>query len=391
MRDDIMVPHRSDSRLGALSEVPQSGSLLSVVAAAAANPDVDGAKFELLMRLMNEQQDRQAKREEEDRAREAKHLWDLAMNAVQSEILQVMKTKDNTQTKSKYAALEDIDEMARPIYTGRGFSLTFKQVPADEPKHVKLICTATHTGGHSEDYPLEGRVDNIGPNGTPNKTELHGVISTTSVVRRVLTCLVFNIVARGQDDDGNSAGGRIDHRQSPADVLRNGDRKVPPKTWLGVAICKLEKLSGEEWVAALVGLLKEVPSLEDVNSTAVLPGVKDAAHNAPDAVKTRIAAAFKAARERLTAKPAADTEGHRPPETHDEPAQDGPIMPDTELKQAFSYVEGCAKAKDKADLDALTKSIQGWVQRMMNAERGDILALIRDAHAAASARIEGKK
>jgi hypothetical protein len=43
--------------------------------------------------------------------------------------------------------------------------------------------------------------------GRPNKTALHGLGSSVSYLRHYLTCMIFNVVMRGEDDDGNGFPG----------------------------------------------------------------------------------------------------------------------------------------------------------------------------------------
>ena len=56
-------------------------------------------------------------------ANEARKTFAVAFSIVQSKISSIVKTKLNPQTHSKYATLDNILEIAKPIYTTEGFSM----------------------------------------------------------------------------------------------------------------------------------------------------------------------------------------------------------------------------------------------------------------------------
>lgn len=136
-------------------------------------------------------------------ADQARAAFAAAMNAAQAEIQPVVRTTENTQTRSWYGRLEDVDEAIRPIYLRHGFSLAFSTVEPLAPGNVRLECRVTHIVGHEERYYREAAPDTLGPKGAPVKTALHGAASTETFLRRYLTCGVFNVVFRGLDRDGN--------------------------------------------------------------------------------------------------------------------------------------------------------------------------------------------
>jgi hypothetical protein len=139
---------------------------------------------------------------EREQARQAMEAFNVAMSAAQGEIRAVVKNAYNDQTKSKFATLEAVDEAIRPIYTQHGFRVSFTETPDDAPE-MRITCIVAR-GAHVENYSLPALADMTGPKGAPNKTQVQGVGSTVSYLRRYLTCLVFNVATR-DDNDGNRA------------------------------------------------------------------------------------------------------------------------------------------------------------------------------------------
>lgn len=173
---------------------------LAIIMAAVENPAVDADKMEKLLAMYE--------RIEDDKRRAA---YNLAMAECQSEMEPVLRDRLNTHTKAKYAQLETIDAKIRPIYTKHGFSLTFGTLSGAPAKHYRLFCDCRHRGGHVERVEADFPEDIAGINGTPNKTPIQAMVSTSSYARRCLTCLVFNVATFGEDNDGNGPlSGTID-------------------------------------------------------------------------------------------------------------------------------------------------------------------------------------
>lgn len=123
-----------------------------------------------------------------------------AMFAAQAEMVPVVRADPGE--KKKYAKLERIDAAIRPIYTKHGFSLSFNS-SALENGGVKILCKLRHKLGGIEQYELSStELDMAGPKGGANKTSIQGLGSTISYLRRYLTCLIFNVALKDEDDDG---------------------------------------------------------------------------------------------------------------------------------------------------------------------------------------------
>lgn len=190
-----------------VAPVYEPDSLLNFVAMAVRDPATDVAKLETLLRMQREIV-----------ADEARLAFNRAMSLVQSEMQPVVRDAENSETKSRYARLETIDAVIRPIYSRHGFSLSFNELPAERPG-IKIACDVAHSGGHSAAYSLEAVLDVAGPKGGINKTPLHGLGSAVSYLQRYLTRMIFNVVLRNEDNDGNWRGSTIRLTAAQCDEL----------------------------------------------------------------------------------------------------------------------------------------------------------------------------
>jgi len=175
---------------GAIVQPQAPSTLVAFLARAVHDPSVDVHKLEAIYRMQRELV-----------ADERRAAFHRAMNLVQSELQPVVRNALNSETRSKYATLEAVDAAVRPIYSKHGFALSFTEAPSDDPE-LKITCLVTRDG-HTETYFLSALSDTVGPKGTPNKTNVQGVGSSVSYLRRYLTCLIFNIALANEDNDGN--------------------------------------------------------------------------------------------------------------------------------------------------------------------------------------------
>jgi hypothetical protein len=177
-------------------------SLMQVIAAAAANPQVDVSKMQALLE-MKMRLDQIA----------AEQAFNLAMKAAQDEMVPIVRNCQNSQTGSKYASLEQIDYEIRPIYTKHGFSLSFNS-PDVAAGELRLSCDVRHIGGYTKAYFLQGALDLTGPKGTQNKTSIMALGSSVTYLQRYLTRMIFNLIIKGEDKDGVIMTGFITEDQT---------------------------------------------------------------------------------------------------------------------------------------------------------------------------------
>jgi hypothetical protein len=155
---------------------------------------VGGADVEKLERLMALQE-----RWEKEQARKA---FFAAMNRVQSQVEPIIKRSVNQQTRSKYAKLEAVNRVLKPLMTQEGFSVAFSEGEGKDGQ-VRVNAMVMHKDGHSQEYHVDLALDNKGMQGAVNKTEVHGKASTLSYGRRYLATLIFDLAFLDEDDDGN--------------------------------------------------------------------------------------------------------------------------------------------------------------------------------------------
>jgi len=166
--------------------------MMQMIEQVALNPDADVEKLRAVMDMKMQMFDRGAEIE-----------FNAAMSRAQSEMVPVIAGSENKQTKSKYAKLERIIEDISPIWTKHGFALTFGSGECPKDGWYRVECEVSHSAGHSKKYHADLPPDMTGIAGSVNKTAIHGFGSTVSYGRRYLTCLVFNIAVKGEDNDGN--------------------------------------------------------------------------------------------------------------------------------------------------------------------------------------------
>lgn len=173
----------------------------------------DGGAYEILMRAAKDPAiDSQKVRElwqiaREIRRDQAEMAFNTAMTACQAEMPVVVGKTKNSQTGSFYAALEEVDRVARPIYTRHGFALSFGTADCPIQGWYRETCTVSHRDGYSRERFADLPPDLVGIKGNPNKTGVQGFGSTMSYGQRYLTKLIFNIVIAGEDKDGNKQPG----------------------------------------------------------------------------------------------------------------------------------------------------------------------------------------
>ena len=186
--DMSAVTDRKDKAVVSASETT---ALINVIERAARDPNIDIDKMERLLAM-----------QERIFARTAEAEFNAAMSACQAEMPIIKATFQNEQTGSLYAALEEIDRIAKPIYTRHGFGLSFGTTDCPIEGLYRQTCKVSHRAGHSEMRFADLPLDTMGPKGTPNKTAIQGFSSSMTYGQRIITRLVFNIVI-GDDTDGN--------------------------------------------------------------------------------------------------------------------------------------------------------------------------------------------
>lgn len=137
-------------------------------------------------------------------AGEAKKAFASAMAAAQNEMPTVIKDKQNGQTRSTYASMEQVQSTIKPVYIKHGLTVSFGEVPHPREDWLTVEAIVRHRDGHEERYYESAPIDTVGPKGNAVKTGLHGSQSSRTYLQRTLLCAIFSVTVADQDMDGNN-------------------------------------------------------------------------------------------------------------------------------------------------------------------------------------------
>lgn len=194
------MPEQQSLTVREEAPLQQAGpSLLQVIAAAAADPRTDIEKMRALIEM-----------ERAIRLDQAQIEFNAAMSRLQSKLPRVVKRraiKTGETVRSKYAALEDIDIIARPRLDEEGFSVTYTTDTND--KGTTTIATIRHRFGHTSESKVWVPFDK-----SQYRTDAQSQGSTIQYGKRYAFCNGFNIIVIGQDDDGQGAAPMVNDQQA---------------------------------------------------------------------------------------------------------------------------------------------------------------------------------
>jgi len=182
-KNEVAIPRSTDPVI----------STIQMIERAAVNPEVDIDKMERLMNMQERMMDRNAETE-----------FNQAMSIAQSEVGFVNVDLKNGQTHSKYASYVQMDRALRPVYTRRGFALSFNTEATDKPDMVRVLCYVTHKAGHTRNYSIDMPADGKGAKGGDVMTKTHATGAASSYGMRYLLKLIFNVAIGEEDTDGNA-------------------------------------------------------------------------------------------------------------------------------------------------------------------------------------------
>ena len=208
----------------------QANSFLSMVAALAANPEVDVAKIQQIVDIQEHILDRNAEQS-----------FNAAMVKAQHAMPVVMKDKLNTQTQSKYSSYEAILKAAKPAYTAHGLSVMFYEGDTTKEGEIRIMADIMHEDGCVKTRFIDVPLDATGIAGKVNKTGTHAKGSSVSYGRSYLIRMIFNI-STGEDDDGNGAGSQYITEEQAMDLAALIDENIKDKKYKGqlLAYMKVE-------------------------------------------------------------------------------------------------------------------------------------------------------
>ena len=191
MKQAIAVQEQQSTAIAPVNT--EAGALMTIIERISLLPDLDLDRVERLFAMHQQML-----------ARSSEQQFNEAMAITQSEIQSVAARKENKHTKSLYADIDAIHEVAKPIWTRNGFSVVTRTAQGAIPNHIKVICDVRHSGGHKETYEDDWPLDTAGAQGNANKTAIQGKGSTTTYARRYTELMIFDIAIKRLDTDGNA-------------------------------------------------------------------------------------------------------------------------------------------------------------------------------------------
>lgn len=212
--EDILTAPRQEQAVATVErpgELAASSAQPGVVASAilelAKDPSFDVEKLRALKDMQNEMEDRDAVRS----FRRDMALAQAECQAVVRRNEAKMITKDGENKGSwTFADLNDIDIMLRPIRTKYGFSITHDRKRTEGG--LECISTLHHRDGHSITASFPLALD-----AGAGKNNLQAAGSTDSYGRKYNTLGFFDVVRKGQDNDGAAMSGGETLRGLPGD------------------------------------------------------------------------------------------------------------------------------------------------------------------------------
>ena len=176
----------------------------------------------------------------------AVEAFNEAMHKVQREMPVVVCDCFNPQTKSKYPSLDNINRVAKPIYTKHDFSVMFGETDSKLENCRRWTLDIEHAGGHCKTIHFDLPTDGVGIKGNANMTAIHGVLSSNTYARSRLLVNGFNITVSedGTDNDGNDSSQVITEAQANELDAMVQERYRPDSKELTAFMVWLEKAAG---------------------------------------------------------------------------------------------------------------------------------------------------
>lgn len=192
-----------------VSEPNSPVQVLSMISGLVQRENFDIHALEKLIQLQNDAEDRQAKRS-----------FNLHLSEMLGEIPVIAKTGFNDFQKTKFARLEDIVEITRPILYRHGFAITYKQTQEMIPNAkteqgsifcmMTVICVLKHRDGHEESNEIQLPIATI-----KGQTPIQAMGMGSSYGRRYTLMQALNIATSGDDTDGYSKNIKEESNKKP--------------------------------------------------------------------------------------------------------------------------------------------------------------------------------
>lgn len=161
----------------------ETAAIMSVIERVAMSPDADIEKLERMLDM-----------QERVLNRNAKQAFTADLAAMQEDLPRIIEHGVG-HNNAKFAKLEDINDVIRPVLHKHGFAVTFRI--KNENNLVWVYTVLSHKMGHSEETSIPLALDNSG-----SKNAVQAVGSSISYGKRYGICAMLNI-STGDDTDGN--------------------------------------------------------------------------------------------------------------------------------------------------------------------------------------------
>jgi hypothetical protein len=178
---------------------------------------------------------------EQMRASRAAEEFAAEMNACQAELPLIVKDAENTQTKSRYAKMDYIQVIAKPVLNKHGFALSFAEDNCGTEGWKRTICDVRHSAGHCVRYHLDLPLDGVGAKGNAigSMNRVQAAVSTGTYAQRYLICRIFNLTISDTDLDGRPPANDNPELRPDAPIVTNRHaRRQPPAEHPNVAEVK---------------------------------------------------------------------------------------------------------------------------------------------------------
>lgn len=173
----------------------ETAIVLDGITRAALDPNVDVAKLERLLDI-----------QERLLADQRRTTFRAALARLQERLPQITKAgvilDRDGRARNKYAKLEDVDAVIRPLLAEEGFSFSFDSRSAPNGM-IEFTGTLHHRDGHAETKTISLPVD-----AGAGRSAVQNVGSSTSYARRYLISMHLNLITRDEDDDGMGGSGK---------------------------------------------------------------------------------------------------------------------------------------------------------------------------------------
>ncbi len=229
---------KNEEQIATVQQDIQPAKLMEAIITLATNPEVRIDVIERLVAL----QERQVKQQ-------AETAFARDLTALQSEIPQIERSgiiRDKQKNiRSRYALIEDVDVIIRPLLHKHGFSVSFNEEAVNGLNYT-ISCKLLHRDGHSDTKRITLPLDK-----NEYRTSMQDRKSTESFAHRNLLFMHLNIVQRGQDNDGQDESKITQEQEQDLIAIMEEVKQDKAKFFKFFGIEKVSDLPAKEFEGAI--------------------------------------------------------------------------------------------------------------------------------------------